>query len=144
MACNPGAFPLTTELDSSLGIHGNLARGKALPTLTVHYGRKCSASQASLIEEGRTHLRRCLSPNASDPISQAHYWKTKINMRRGQDSNLQSSGHGPDESTNSSSLLLPLLFLSLFPPRAQGLQSAASPIVVSSFLTNYHTIGRLS
>ncbi|KAL5808098.1 hypothetical protein ACOSQ3_028789 [Xanthoceras sorbifolium] len=27
---------------------------------------------------------------------------------------------------------------------AQGLQSAASPVVVSSFLTNHHTIGRLS
>ncbi|KAL5758355.1 hypothetical protein ACOSP7_020966 [Xanthoceras sorbifolium] len=26
---------------------------------------------------------------------------------------------------------------------AQGLQSAASPVVVSSFLTNHHTIGRL-
>ncbi|PIA41069.1 hypothetical protein AQUCO_02300100v1 [Aquilegia coerulea] len=28
-------------------------------------------------------------------------------LRRGQDSNLQSSGHGPDESTNSSTPLLP-------------------------------------
>jgi hypothetical protein len=37
-------------------------------------------------------------------------------IRRGQDSNLQSSGHEPDESTNSSTLLLPLIFLSLFPP----------------------------
>ncbi len=32
-------------------------------------------------------------------------------IRRGQDSNLQSSGHEPDESTNSSTPLLPLLFL---------------------------------
>ncbi|KAK1547989.1 hypothetical protein Q3G72_000759 [Acer saccharum] len=76
----PSCAMLYIYVDSSLGIHGNLARGKALPTLTVHYGRK---AQASLIEEGRTHPRRCLSPNASDPISQAHYWKTKINMRRG-------------------------------------------------------------
>lgn len=37
-------------------------------------------------------------------------------IRRGQDSNLQSSGHEPDESTNSSTPLLPLIFLSLFPP----------------------------
>ncbi|KAG6621699.1 hypothetical protein I3842_Q011500 [Carya illinoinensis] len=42
-------------------------------------------------------------------------------IRRGQDSNLQSSGHGPDESTNSSTPLLPLLFLSLFPPRSPAL-----------------------
>ena len=32
-------------------------------------------------------------------------------IRRGQDSNLQSSGHEPDELTNSSTPLLPLLFL---------------------------------
>ncbi|KAH0634578.1 hypothetical protein KY290_029691 [Solanum tuberosum] len=31
-------------------------------------------------------------------------------IRRGQDSNLQSSGHEPDELTNSSTPLLPLLF----------------------------------
>ena len=42
-------------------------------------------------------------------------------IRRGQDSNLQSSGHEPDESTNSSTPLLPLLFLSLFPPRSPAL-----------------------
>ncbi|CAL8175900.1 unnamed protein product [Prunus armeniaca] len=34
-----------------------------------------------------------------------------VGKGRGQDSNLQSSGHEPDESTNSSTPLLPLLFL---------------------------------
>ena len=38
-------------------------------------------------------------------------------LRRGQDSNLQSSGHEPDESTNSSTPLLPL---TLFPPWESG------------------------
>lgn len=33
-------------------------------------------------------------------------------QRRGQDSNLQSSGHEPDELTNSSTPLLPPIFLS--------------------------------
>ena len=37
-------------------------------------------------------------------------------QRRGQDSNLQSSGHEPDELTNSSTPLLPLIFLSRIEP----------------------------
>ena len=49
-------------------------------------------------------------------------------IRRGQDSNLQSSGHEPDELTNSSTPLLPLLFLSLFPPRAGGIEPALSKL----------------
>ena len=35
--------------------------------------------------------------------------KLHVGLKRGQDSNLQSSGHGPDESTNSSTPLVPLL-----------------------------------
>ena len=43
--------------------------------------------------------------------SRAGLYKVSDVIRRGQDSNLQSSGHEPDESTNSSTPLL-----SLFPP----------------------------
>lgn len=48
-------------------------------------------------------------------------------IRRGQDSNLQSSGHGPDESTNSSTPLVPLLFVSLFPPNGFGCLAVIEP-----------------
>lgn len=48
-------------------------------------------------------------------------------IRRGQDSNLQSSGHGPDESTNSSTPLVPFLFVSLFPPYGFGCLAGIEP-----------------
>lgn len=54
------------------------------------------------------HERNLDSQAGIEPASQV--------LRRGQDSNLLSSGHEPDEFSKSSTPLLPLLFLSLFPP----------------------------
>lgn len=50
------------------------------------------------------HLSSCSPPLFLEKVSDV--------IRRGQDSNLQSSGHGPDESTNSSTPLVPLLLIS--------------------------------
>lgn len=57
-----------------------------------------------------------LLSSIENPDSRAGLYQVSDVIRRGQDSNLQSSGHEPDESTNSSTPLLPLIFLSLFPP----------------------------
>ena len=58
-----------------------------------------------------------LLSSIENPDSRAGLSKVSLVIRRGQDSNLQSSGHEPDESTNSSTPLLPL---TLFPPGFPG------------------------
>ena len=61
-----------------------------------------------------------LLSSIENPDSRAGLYQVSDVIRRGQDSNLQSSGHEPDESTNSSTPLVPLIFLSLFPPGFPG------------------------
>lgn len=62
-----------------------------------------------------------LLSSIENPDSRAGLFSVSDVIRRGQDSNLQSSGHGPDESTNSSTPLVPFLFVSLCPPGSPAL-----------------------
>ncbi|KAJ4942628.1 hypothetical protein NE237_014746 [Protea cynaroides] len=89
-------------------------------------------------------LAKRTAPLKDRTLAQESSGKLETVIRRGQDSNLQSSGHGPDESTNSSTPLLPLLFLELFPPSKKTDARANAQRLRAPYSKNVLAIGAVS